>query len=62
MQTMAIYVILFNKKNANAKMVEILFRYIQMKLDITMKKQLVDKSVSQIRGAIKKVIVTVILI
>jgi hypothetical protein len=59
---MATYVTLFNKKNANAKMVEISFRCIRMKMDITMKKQLVDKSVSQIRGAIKKVIVTVILI
>ena len=59
---MATYVTLFNKKNANAKMVGISFRYIRMKMDITMKKQLVDKSVSQIRGAIKKFIVTVILI
>ena len=59
---MATYVTLFNKKNANAKMVEISFRCIRMKMDITIKKQLVDKSVSQIRGAIKKVIVTVILI
>jgi hypothetical protein len=47
----------FNKKNVNAKTVEILLNYIQEGLNKTLK-----KSVSQIRGASKKEIVTVILI
>ena len=57
---MVTFVTNFNKKNVNAKMAEISLIYIQVRLSESLKKLLVAKSVSQIRGAIKKDIVTVI--